>query len=208
MKQLTLGILASGRGSNFQAIVEAIENGRLDAKAALLVSNNADANALEIARAHAVPTAVISRTDFETREAFIASFLSTLKKYGIDLIVLAGYMKKVPSEVIQTYRNRMINIHPALLPAFGGQGMYGARVHQAVIDRGCKVTGVTVHIVDEIYDHGPIVAQRVVPVAEDDTVETLSARVLQTEHVLYPEAIQLFAQGKVEVKRGRAFIHT
>ena len=206
MKKLFLGIFASGRGSNFEAILEAIREGRLDAEARLLLSDKRDAGALSVAKNYGVPTAVVSKTDFTSRELFVEAMLSTLKDHGVDFIALAGYMKKVPDEVISAYRNRIVNIHPALLPAFGGKGMYGHHVHQAVLDQGCKVTGVTVHIVDEAYDHGPIVAQRCVPVKEDDTVDTLAVRVLKTEHKMYAEALQLFAERRVEVRGNRVFL--
>jgi len=206
LKKLFLGIFASGRGSNFEAILEAIREGRLDAEARLLLSDKRDAGALSVAKNYGVPTAVVSKTDFTSRELFVEAMLSTLKDHGVDFIALAGYMKKVPDEVISAYRNRIVNIHPALLPAFGGKGMYGHHVHQAVLDQGCKVTGVTVHIVDEAYDHGPIVVQRCVPVKEDDTVDTLAVRVLKTEHKMYAEALQLFAERRVEVRGNRVFL--
>ncbi|MFH1941301.1 MAG: phosphoribosylglycinamide formyltransferase [bacterium] len=206
MKKLIVGVFASGRGSNFEAILGAIEQGRLNTEVRLLVSNNADAGALSVAQAYGIPTAVVSKSDFSSREQFIDAMLSTLKANNVELIVLAGYMKKVPSELISAYRNRIVNIHPALLPSFGGKGMYGHYVHEAVIEQGCKVTGVTVHIVDEAYDHGPIVAQECVPVAEGDNAETLAARVLKVEHTIYAKALQLFAEGRVEVSGIRVHI--
>lgn len=206
MKKLQLGVFASGRGSNFGAILEAVKDGNLDAEVKLLLTNNSEAGALSVAREYGVATAVVSKTDFEGRDRFIQAMLSTLARHGVEFIALAGYMKKIPSEVIAAYRNRIANIHPALLPSFGGQGMYGHHVHEAVIARGCKVTGVTVHIVDEVYDHGAIVMQRCVAVEEDDTPENLAARVLKIEHKLYAEALQLFAEGRVEVKGQRAVI--
>ena len=206
MKKLFLGVFASGRGSNFEAILEAIREDRLDAEARLLLSNKRDAGALSIAKNYGVPTAVVSKPDFTSRELFVKMMLSTLKDHGVEFIALAGYMKRVPPEVISAYRNRMVNIHPALLPSFGGKGMYGHHVHETVLAQGCKVTGVTVHIVDEVYDHGPIVAQRCVPVEEGDTPERLAARVLKVEHEIYAEALQLFAEGKVQVNEKRASI--
>jgi formyltetrahydrofolate-dependent phosphoribosylglycinamide formyltransferase len=201
-----MGVFASGRGSNFQAILKAIEEGRLDAEVRLLLTNNPNAGALSIAQNFDIPTAVVSKTDFESREQFIETMLSALRAHEVELIALAGYMKKIPSEVISAYRNRIVNIHPALLPSFGGKGMYGHYVHEAVIAQGCKVTGVTVHIVDEAYDHGPIVAQECVPVAEGDNAETLAARVLKVEHTIYARALQLFAEGRVEVRGNRVHI--
>ena len=206
MKKLQLGVLASGRGSNFKAILEAIEEGRLDADARLLLVNKRDAGALSIAREHDVPTVVVSKQEFDTRERFLETMLSTLNEHGVEFIALAGYMKKVPQEIISAYRHRIVNIHPALLPLFGGKGMYGHHVHEAVVERGCKVTGVTVHIVDEVYDHGPIVAQRCIPVEEEESPESLAARVLKIEHQLYAETLQLFAEDRVEVRGMRTII--
>ena len=206
MSTLNLGVFASGRGSNFEAILKAIQDGRLDARVRLLLTNREEAGALELAKAHGIPGAVISKQNFESRAIFVEDMLAKLKNHGVDFIVLAGYMKKVPPEAISEYRNRIVNIHPALLPSFGGKGMYGHHVHEAVLERGCKVSGVTVHIVDEVYDHGPIIAQRSVIVEEGDTPETLAARVLNVEHQIYAEALQLFAQDKVEVRDLRAFI--
>jgi len=143
---------------------------------------------------------------FETKEEFDEKLLEIFKENQIELVVLAGYMKILSPTVIRAYKNRIINIHPALLPHFGGKGMYGIHVHEAVLKAGAKVTGVTVHLVDEVYDHGAIIAQRCVPVEDQDTPETLAARVLKTEHQLYSEAIQLFAEEKVEVKDNRVYI--
>jgi phosphoribosylglycinamide formyltransferase-1 len=206
LAELAVGVFASGRGSNFQAILKAIEAGRLEARIVVLISNKQDAGALEIARGAGIPTSVISKPLFESREAFIQTMLQTLETHGVDTIVLAGYMKKIPPEVVNAYRNRILNIHPALLPSFGGKGMYGMHVHEAVLQAGCKVSGVTVHLVDEVYDRGPIVAQRCVPVEPGDGPGDLAARVLSVEHQLYAEALQLFAQGRVQVIEGRVVI--
>ena len=203
---LSIGVFASGRGSNFQAILKAIEGGKLDGRIVLLISNNENAGALQIAEKAGIPTAVISKPAFESRDAFIETMLLSLKEHGADTIVLAGYMKKIPPEVVSAYRNRILNIHPALLPSFGGKGMWGHHVHESVLDAGCKVSGVTVHVVDEVYDRGPIVAQRCVPVEEGDTPDDLAARVLRTEHQLYAEALQLFAEGRVKIVGKRAVI--
>ena len=208
MSKLALGIFASGRGSNFQAVLKAIQEKRLDAEIRLLLSNNADAGAITTANENNIPVTVISSRDFSSRHLFVDAMLSVLNQHGVQLITLAGYMKKIPTEIISAYRNRIVNIHPALLPSFGGKGMYGHHVHEAVMEQGCKVTGVTVHVVDEVYDHGPIVAQRCVPVEENDTAETLAARVLKVEHQLYPEVLQLFASGRVEIKERRAIVHS
>jgi phosphoribosylglycinamide formyltransferase-1 len=203
---LSLGVFASGRGSNFASILEAIRDRRLDASVRLLVSNNPEAGALATAGANGIPARVIASRDFASRETFIQTLLSALREHGVEFIALAGYMKRIPDEIVRAYRNRVCNIHPALLPSFGGKGMYGRRVHEAVLEQGCKVTGVTVHLVDEEYDHGPIVAQRAVPVEEGDTAESLAERVLRIEHRLYPEVLQLFSEGRVDVVGRRAVV--
>lgn len=206
LKKLFLGVFASGRGSNFAAILEAIKEDRLKAGVKLLLSNKKEAGALAIAKNHGIPTAVVSKQAFESRDLFVDAILSSLREHGVEFIALAGYMKKIPHEIVSAYKNCIVNIHPALLPLFGGQGMYGHHVHEAVLAQGCKVTGVTVHIVDDVYDHGPIVAQRCVPVEEGDTHESLAARVLKVEHILYAETLQLFAEERVEVRGQRVYI--
>ena len=196
---LNLAVFASGRGSNFKAILQAIQEKKLDAEITLLVSNNTDAGCIETARENSIPVQVISRKEFLSRDEFVETIRSSLEKAGTDLIVLAGYMKKIPDEILEIYTNRIINIHPALLPSFGGRGMYGIKVHEAILNAGCKVTGVTVHFVVKEYDRGPIIAQQCVEVRPDDTPETLAARVLKTEHSIYWRTIQKFAEGKVFV---------
>lgn len=196
---MNIAVFASGRGSNLMAILDAIKKGILKAKVSVVISNNSNAGALEIARANGIDALHISRRQFSTDEEYVKKILDELRSRNVQLIVLAGYMKKIPPEVIKEYPNRILNIHPALLPAFGGQGMYGLNVHKAVIESGVKITGVTVHIVDEEYDHGPIVMQRAVEVRDDDTPETLAQRVLEVEHEVYPQAIKLFVEGKIKV---------
>jgi len=206
LEKLKVAVFASGRGSNFASILDAVKSNRLHVSIELLLTNNPEAGVLAIARESNIPGIIISRGSFESREEFLDTMLSALKNHGIEMIVLAGYMKKIPPEVISQYSNRILNIHPALLPSFGGKGMFGHHVHEAVLQTGCKVTGVTVHIVDEVYDRGPIVAQSCVPVHDDDTVESLAVRVLKTEHRLYPEVVQLFAEGRVHVKGRRVTV--
>jgi phosphoribosylglycinamide formyltransferase 1 len=196
---MNIAVFASGRGSNLMAILKAIEEGKLKARVVVVISNNSSAGALEIARSKGIDALHISRRQFSSDSEYADKILSELRKRNVELVVLAGYMKKIPAEVVSEYRNRILNIHPALLPSFGGQGMYGINVHKAVIESGVKITGVTVHIVDEEYDHGPIVLQRAVEVKDDDTPETLAERVLKVEHEVYPEAIRLFVEGKVNV---------
>ena len=199
MKKLKLAVFASGGGTNLQSIIDKSEAGQIDAQVVVVISNNSQAGALKRAQKHGIANFHISQNQFASEEEFCEKLLSILQNYKVDLIVLAGYLKKIPEKIILTYKNRVINIHPALLPSFGGKGMYGHFVHEAVLARGCKVSGVTVHIVNEEYDQGPIIAQRSVEVKEDDTPETLAQRVLKEEHKIYPEVIQLFATGKIKV---------
>lgn len=199
---LRLAVFASGGGSNFQAILDAIDQRTLAAKLVVCVSDRSGAGALDRARRHDVPTAVLdpSATDHE------AALLDVLDAHGADFIALAGYLRKIPSGVVDRFRQRMTNIHPTLLPAFGGRGMYGMNVHRAVVEYGARWSGATVHLVDETYDTGPIVLQEPVPVYPDDTPETLSKRVLAVEHRLYPEALRLFAEGRVRCEGRSVFI--
>jgi phosphoribosylglycinamide formyltransferase-1 len=184
-----LAVLASGRGSNLQAIVDHFDNLAREriAKVVLVASNRVDSPALIRAA-----TASIDIADFDAADDG-SQLLALLRKFRIDLVVLAGYLKRIPSKVIDEYAGRIINIHPALLPDFGGEGMYGARVHEAVIASGAKESGVTVHLVDNDYDRGPIVAQWRVPVEKSDTAESLAARVLNVEHIVYPRAVEMVA---------------
>ena len=198
--KLNIGVFASGRGSNFLAILNAIKQGIItNAKIVIVVSNKSDAGALEIARANNIPAVHLDQKQFTSEEEFTEALLLSLREHGVNFIVLAGYLKKLSAEIIRRFQNRIVNIHPGLLPAFGGNGMYGLRVHQAVIASRARVSGASVHIVDEEYDHGPVILQRTVEVAENETPETLAEKILKIEHQLYPEAIRLFAEGKVQV---------
>jgi len=206
MKKIKLAVFASGGGTNLQAIIDNIEAGKLGACLKVVISNNSNAFALERARKHNIQAIHLSQKMFATQDEFDDKLLSILQENQIDLVVLAGYMKILSPRVVRAYKNRMINIHPALLPHFGGEGMYGIHVHKAVINSGVKVTGVTVHLVDEIYDHGALIMQKCIPVLEDDTPESLAERVLKVEHELYSQAIQLFAEEKIEVKGNKVYI--
>lgn len=206
MAELRLAVLASGRGSNFEAILKNIESGKLKAAIQVVVSNKASAGVLEVARHHQIPAIHISAKEFPQQEMFDEKLLAILGKYNANFVVLAGYLKMLSPSIIRAYKNRILNIHPALLPSFGGKGMYGHHVHQAVLDYGCKVTGVTVHLVDEQYDTGAPILQRCVPVLDDDDAESLAARVLKTEHQIFTEALQLFAEDRVELVGRRAEI--
>ena len=177
-----IAVLCSGGGSNLQALLDRSASGELPARIAWGLSNNGGAQALERARKAGVPAFHVSAKTEGSLEAVEARMLAILKEHDVRILVLAGYMKAVPGAVIRALPGRVVNIHPALLPAFGGQGMYGSHVHEAVLARGAQWTGVTIHLVSEAYDEGPILRQRVVAVRPDDTSETLGARVLAVEH--------------------------
>lgn len=184
-----IGVLASGGGTNLQALIDYLA-ARKDvtiAQIAVVAANRENAGALERARTASIPAETFNAADDGV------SLLDTLRRHEVDLVVLAGYMKKIPPSVIKAYHRRMINIHPGLLPDFGGAGMYGSRVHSAVLAAGVGTTGVTVHFVDDEYDHGPTIAQWRIAVREDDTPETLAARVLEVEHQVYPRAVEMVA---------------
>jgi len=189
---LRLGILASGRGSNFAAILDAIDAGRCPAEVAILVSDRPDAQALERAAAHAIPTAVVVPTDYPDREKYDLQVVERLRAAKVQLVALAGYMRIVTPAFLAAFPDRVINIHPALLPAFPG-----LHAQRQALEYGVKVSGCTVHFVDEGVDSGPIILQQAVEVCDDDTEESLSARILVEEHKLYPEAIRRIARGEV-----------
>jgi len=199
-QQLNIAVFASGKGSNLSAILEAINAGRIpNSRIEMVISNNSDSGALEIARKNNLPALHCSRKQFNSDDEFTTFLLSALRSHGVNFIVLAGYMKKLDARMIREFRNRILNVHPALLPAFGGEGMYGRHVHEAVLRSHQTISGATVHIVDEDYDHGPIVLQEQVKVNPTDTPESLAERIVKIEHKLYPEAIRLFAEGKISV---------
>lgn len=196
---LNLAVFVSGNGSNFRAIDASIREGRLDASIRVVVSSSDKAGALSYAAEAGYPVLVESRDD-RARDGYGAGLLASLEGHGVDFVALCGYLLLVPADVVRAFPNRMVNIHPALLPAFGGKGMYGQHVHEAVLASGARYSGATVHIVTEEYDRGPIVAQRAVPVEDADTPASLAARVLAAEHEIYTEALQLFAAGRVAVR--------
>lgn len=190
-----LAVFASGKGSNLRAIDEAIRSNKLiGIELALVVSNNSNAEALEYARAHGIETLHCSVVTAGSVEAYEFGLLQALHTHKIDLIALAGYMKKVPKPVVESFAGRMINIHPALLPDFGGEGMYGMHVHRAVFEAKCRTTGATVHYVSDEYDSGTIIAQAECRIEDQDTPETISRKVLHLEHELYPRALQLVVE--------------
>ena len=205
---LKLAVLVSGGGTNLQAIIDAISAGKItNACISVVISNNANAYALERARAHGIEALCISPKDFESREAFNQALLDKLNSYNVDLVVLAGFLVVLPEMMIKEYTNRIVNIHPSLIPSFCGKGFYGLKVHEGVLARGVKVTGATVHFVDEGTDTGPIILQKAVEVAQGDTPEVLQRRVMeQAEWVILPKAIDLIANGKVSVEDGHVII--
>jgi len=205
---LRIAVLVSGGGTNLQAIIDAIAAGKItDTEIAAVISNNKNAYALERAKQAGIKDIVVSPKDFETREVFNENLLKTLQEVNPDLIVLAGYLVVIPESVIDAFENRIINIHPSLIPAFCGTGYYGLKVHEAALKRGVKVVGATVHFVDKGTDTGPIIMQKAVAVQNGDTPKVLQQRVMeQAEWKILPKAIDLIANGKVKVEDGRTHI--
>lgn len=198
---MNIAVLVSGSGTNLQAIIDAVKSGYIPAKIALVLSDKKDAFALERARKAGIDTIVLDKKDFKTREDFDKEIIKNLKKRDAGLVVLAGFMRLLSPHFIQEYRNRIINIHPALLPAF--KGTHGIK---DALEHGAKVTGATVHFVDEKLDNGAIILQQTVEVKEDDTEKTLLERIHKEEHRIYPEAIKLFVEGKLKVEGRRVKI--
>lgn len=206
---LKIAVCVSGGGTNLQAIIDGIENQTItNTQIKVVISNNKNAYALERAEQHGIEAVCISPKDYESREAFNEDFLAKLDSYNVDLVVLAGFLVVIPPQMIVKYRNRIINIHPSLIPSFCGTGYYGLKVHEGALARGVKVTGATVHFVDEGTDTGPIILQKAVAVEEGDTPETLQRRVMeQAEWIIMPQAINLIANGKVSVTDHKVTIH-
>lgn len=202
---LRVAVLASGRGSNLQAIIDAIEAGRVQARIVVVISNKKDAAALERARKHGLPDMFVDPKPFagrpDSREAYDRALLDILQQHEVELVLLAGYMKIVTALLVNAYANRMMNIHPSLLPSFPGLD-----VQKKAIDWGCKLAGCTVHFVTEGVDEGPIIIQAAVPILDNDTPETLAARILVQEHKIYPRAVQLFAEGRLWVEGRRVLV--
>ena len=205
---LRVAVLVSGGGTNLQAIIDAVEHGTFtNTQIVGVISNNKNAFALERAGRHGIPAQCISPKDFETRDEFNRVFLDKVNELKADLIVLAGFLVVIPEMMIREYRNRIINIHPSLIPSFCGTGFYGLKVHEAALKRGVKVVGATVHFVDEGTDTGPIILQKAVSVEEGDTPEILQRRVMeQAEWKILPQAIDLIANGKVQIVDGKVSI--
>jgi phosphoribosylglycinamide formyltransferase-1 len=205
---LKLAVCVSGGGSNLQAIIDAIDSKAItNAEISVVISNNANAYALERAKKHGIESVCISPKSYDSREEFNRVFIDKIDSYDVDLVVLAGFLVVVPEEMIKKYTNRIINIHPSLIPSFCGKGYYGLKVHEGVLSRGVKITGATVHFVDEGTDTGPIILQKAVEVLEDDTPEVLQRRVMeQAEWKIMPQAINLIANNKVSVIDKKVYI--
>lgn len=205
---LKIGVLVSGGGTNLQAIIDKVNSGEIsNTKISFVISNNPNAYALERARKAGIPAKCISPKSFDNRKAFEDALLEAVDSYGVDLIVLAGYLVIIPEEMIKRYKNRIINIHPSLIPSFCGTGCYGLKVHEKALSRGVKVSGATVHFVDEGTDTGPIILQKAVEVCEGDTPQDLQRRIMEeAEWVILPRAIDLIARGKVFVEDNIAHI--
>ena len=204
---LRVAVLASGRGSNLQAVIDAIETGTVQAKIVAVISNKKESPALERARRHGLSVLFVDPKPYagrpDSREAYDRELLDVLRRHDVELVLLAGYMKIVTTVLVEAFANRMMNIHPSLLPSFPGLD-----VQKRAIEWGCKLAGCTVHFVTEGVDEGPIILQAAVPILDEDTPDTLAARILQQEHKIYPRAVQLFAEGRLRVEGRRVFIET
>lgn len=191
---INIVVFASGSGTNFQALIDAVESGQINGRIAGLITNKKDIQAINRAQTHSIDHKYLTPSDFSSHHKYVEALLSQLEKWDTQLIALAGYMVKIPVEIIDEYKNRIVNIHPSLLPKYGGKGFYGMKVHRAVIDNKETTSGCTVHIVTEEYDQGPILGQRKVPVKKSDDAETLAKRILKEEHKLFPKIIAKLAR--------------
>lgn len=198
---IDIGVLVSGRGTNLQAIIEAIEEGKIEGKIKIVISDNLDAYALKRAEQYNIETQYINHKEFKNREDYDKKIVETLENKEVELVVLAGYMRILSSYFIKAYKNKIINIHPALLPSFPG-----LQAQKQAVEYGVKISGCTVHFVDEGMDSGPIILQSAVEVSEDDTEESLAERILKEEHRIYSQAIQLFSQGRLIIKGRKVYI--
>jgi phosphoribosylglycinamide formyltransferase-1 len=201
MKKVPIGVLVSGGGTNLQSLIDHIEKGALDAEIRMALSNRPDVFALERCRKHGIPTAVLADREFASRELYDRRMIELLKEAGVELVVMAGFMRILSPEFFRAFPMRVMNIHPALLPAFPG-----LQVQQKALDHGVRYSGCTVHFADEGVDSGPIILQAVVEVRDDDDAHSLAARILKEEHRIYPQAVQLYAEGRLRIEGRRVFI--
>lgn len=206
MSKINIAVLVSGGGTNMQAVIDHTEKGDINGEIKVVISSNSKAFALERAAKHHIGSFYIGKENYPDIEKRTDAIIKILEDRNIGLVILAGYMSILDSKFIDRFRNKIINIHPSLIPSFCGKGYYGQKVHQAVLDYGVKLTGATVHFVDEEADTGPVILQQAVEVKDDDTVETLATRVLEVEHQLLPKAVQLFCDGKLSLEGRRVRI--
>ena len=200
MHKIRIGVLASGGGTNLQALIDEIEKGGIHGEIVLVLSDKKDAYAQKRAEKHGISSVCIHKKDYSDVAAFHQAMMDCLIKAEVELVVLTGFLSILSEKLVRHFEGRIINIHPSLIPAFCGKGFYGQKVHQAVLDYGVKLTGATVHFVDEETDSGPVILQEAVKVEQEDTAETLSQRVLKVEHKLLPEAVKLYCEGKLDIK--------
>ena len=198
---MNIGFFASHNGSNMQAVIDACKDGCLDANPSIVISNNGNAGAVKRAKKENIPYYIFNTSTYFSSVDLDSAMLNTLLQHEVELIILAGYMKKIGEKILRHYKGRLINIHPSLLPKYGGKGMYGTHVHEAVLKAGEKETGITIHIVDEEYDTGPIIAQTPISVTDDDTVDSLSKRVLEREHRFLVETIVKVVSEEINLEK-------
>ncbi|MDD4834987.1 MAG: phosphoribosylglycinamide formyltransferase [Lutispora sp.] len=199
MQKVKIGVLISGGGTNLQALIDSVEKGDINGEVSVVVSDKKGVYGIERAKKHGINTVEIDKKSFADKDEFMKAIISNLEERNVELVVLAGFLSILSIEFIEKYRNRIINVHPSLIPAFCGEGYYGQKVHKAVLEYGAKISGATVHFVDEGADTGPIILQEAVKVEEDDTPETLAARVLTIEHKLLPQAVRLYCDGNLSI---------
>jgi len=199
LQKVKIGVLISGGGTNLQALIDSVEKGDINGEVSVVVSDKKGVYGIERAKKHGINTVEIDKKSFADKDEFMKAIISNLEERNVELVVLAGFLSILSIEFIEKYRNRIINVHPSLIPAFCGEGYYGQKVHKAVLEYGAKISGATVHFVDEGADTGPIILQEAVKVEEDDTPETLAARVLTIEHKLLPQAVRLYCDGNLSI---------
>ncbi len=199
MPQVKIGVLISGSGTNLQSLIDNVENGSINGVITVVISNKKDVYGLERAKQSKIDAIYLNAKEYENFDKYNDAVIEELKNHGVELVVLAGYLKILTSKFIEEYKNRIINIHPSLIPSFSGKGYYGIKVHEAVIDYGVKISGATVHFVDEGADTGPIIIQEAVEVKSDDTAVTLQQKILQIEHKILPLAVKYYSEGKIQI---------
>ncbi|NLM43507.1 MAG: phosphoribosylglycinamide formyltransferase [Clostridiales bacterium] len=208
MPKVKIGVLISGSGTNLQALIDNIEKGLINGEISIVISDKKDAFGIQRAKKHGINAVEIDKKNFADKNIFMKAIMDELEKHHVELVVLAGFLSILSEDFIEKFRNRIINIHPSLIPAFCGKGYYGQRVHKAALDYGVKVSGATVHFVDEGADTGPIILQEAVKVEDDDTPESLAARILKVEHKLLPQAVKLYCEGRLTIEGRKVIIRT